>query len=138
MILPNHAKHIFCYVEVIEARSCQGFRAKEDRLAMVVQTLQFVPLAHALLGDLLVCYSSSWVAHVTRTTNLFESPRRLWSRDLSDPLLWPRIFLSFLDNSFRYTFRITYLGTLDPFRCTWPTQAHLGPPKLTWAHFGAP
>ena len=105
---------------------------------MVVQTLHFVPLAHALLGDLLVCYSSSLVAHVTHTTNLFESPRRLWSRDLFDSLLWPRIFLSFLDNSFRYTFKITYLGTLGPFRYTWPTQAHLGPLKLTWAHFGMP
>ena len=114
---------------------------------MQLQTLHFVSSTHALLGDLSVCYSSSLVAHVTHTTNLFESPLRLWSRDLFDSLLWPRIFLSFLgqliqvhfqDNISRHTqpiqVHLAQLGSLLGQHI----QAHLGPFCHTLAHLGLP
>ena len=76
----------------------------------MLQTLHFFLLAHVLLRVHLVLYNNFLVAHQT-------PPRRLWLRDSSDP--------------------IVIVGTLRPFRCTWPIKHHLRPTQAPQIHFDA-
>ena len=116
---------------------------------ILLQTLHFVPLAHALLSDLSVFHSSSLVAHATRTTYLLihlgDSSRGLYlvlHCDLWQPQVRLRIFLFFffriihLDTLLGQHSQVTqaHLGTLGPLRHYWLIRHHLRPTQVTQAH----